>query len=98
MHLDALCQTLQAIAAWLERIFPNSPPAVQAIFDYSYAMIQARQFIFEDTGPTLVQGQPLTCVRNDSPSERISVDKNLPQRTPQETVYPLGARTSGLTG
>jgi len=46
MNLDPLRQTLQAIAAGLERIFPNGPPAVQAIFDYSYAMTEARQFIF----------------------------------------------------
>jgi len=59
MHLHTLCQAHQAIAAWLERIFPNCTPAVQAIFDYSQAMAKLAQSILEDARPTFVERQPL---------------------------------------
>src|ERR1700693_3232649 len=87
MDLDALRQTQQSITAWFERIFPNRAPAVQAILDYSHAMAKIAQPVLEDPGPTFVKRQPLAGIRNNSPSQRVRVNKKLMHRNPHQTVY-----------
>src|ERR1700747_1818241 len=77
MHFNALRQACQAVAPRLERIVPNGAPAVQAILGKPHAVTKSMQFIFEDSRPALLKGKPFARVRNDSPSERIAVDKNV---------------------
>jgi hypothetical protein len=77
MHFDALRQTIQAISPGFEWIFPNRAPAIQTILDEPHAMAQLIQFIFKDSRPAFLKGKSLPRVRNDSPSQRITIDKNV---------------------
>jgi hypothetical protein len=77
MHFDPLRQTHEAVATWLEGVFPDGAPAIQTIFDKANAMAQTIQFVLEDPRPALFEWKPLARVGNDSPGQRIAVDKNL---------------------
>jgi hypothetical protein len=65
MDFHELLQTLRAIPAGFERIFPNRLAAVQAVFNDSYVEARLVDRVFENTRPSRVKWKPLAGVGDD---------------------------------
>ena len=77
LRLDPLGQALNAIATWFERIFPDRPPSVQAVFHDSDGLAKIIQFLFKNARPAFLKRKPSSSVRNDSPCQRVGVNENV---------------------
>jgi hypothetical protein len=77
MLFHALRQACQAVSPRLEWVFPYGAPAIQAIFGEPHATSILVQLIFEHSRPAFLERQSLARIRNDSPSQRITVNEDV---------------------
>ena len=59
MNLNALRESLAAIAARLKRIVPNRAPSIEAILDDPHALAAGGQRVFQNSRPAFVKGESL---------------------------------------
>src|SRR5262249_43445923 len=77
IDFDTLCKPMQSVSSRLKRILPHRPPAIQAIFNHPHSQSGSVQLAFQNARPALLESKSVSALRNNSPSQRIAINKNL---------------------
>lgn len=81
IHFDPLFNAYQSIASGLERILPNCPPSIEAIFDDANLCPSVGQGALHHAGPTRVEREPFPGIGNNTPAQGIAEDQDLMHAT-----------------
>jgi hypothetical protein len=77
INLNALADPFQSTATRFERVVPNRPPPVHAIFNHPDLVPRRIQRIFHHAWPALFKRQSFTSTGNNPPAQRIGIHQNL---------------------
>jgi len=77
LRLDPLGQALNSVAPRFERIFPDRPAPVQAIFRNSDGLAEIIQFLLENAWPAGFKRKASSRVWDDSPGQGVGVNENV---------------------
>jgi hypothetical protein len=75
--LDALGKAEEAIAAGLVGILKDTTASIEAILGDADGEATGNQLGFENSGPSLEEGQAAACAWDDTPAERVAEDEKM---------------------
>ena len=77
VNLDPLRQTNETVSARLEGVIPRRTARIQAVLNNPHGQAAGMETILHHARPSCFESEPFPCHGDDSPRNRVSVNKNL---------------------